>query len=254
MSAVAVAVVGSAVVAAGTAYYVSEQQEEAADKAVKSQEKISDQNLALQKELASSQRQDLMPWREAGQQALQQIQAGIDSGEFTMESFDPSKITIDPGYSFRLSQGVEAMDKSAAARGKLLSGAQREAITRFGQELGSQEYGNAYARAMNQYQTEANRRLNKFNLLSSLSGQGQAAGAGQAAITGQLAQTSGNILQNLGNAQAQAHYAKGQAKADMYNTIGQTANQSAQNWLLYNQLGGSPVGGTPTTAPTIGNA
>jgi hypothetical protein len=236
MSAVAAAIVGSAVVGAGTAYLVSESQKDAAKKASKAQTTVARENLQLQKELADTQRHDFEPWRESGQKALTQLQAGIDSGEFTMESFDPSKISIDPGFDFRLSQGVEALDRSAAARGKLQSGAQQRAVAQFGQELGSQEYGNAYARAMNNYQTEANRRLNKFNILAGLSGQGQASAAQQAGATGQLAANSGNILQNLGNAQAQSQYAQGQAQANMYGNIGQTANQAAQNWLLYNTL------------------
>lgn len=51
-----------------------------------------------------------------------------------------------PGYQFRMDEGTRAYDRSAAARGRLLSGAQVKAQTRYGQGVASEEfnqYGNA---------------------------------------------------------------------------------------------------------------
>ena len=47
-----------------------------------------------------------------------------------------------PGYQFRLDEGGRAVDRSASARGLLLSGAQNKALTRFGQGEASNEFGN----------------------------------------------------------------------------------------------------------------
>jgi len=47
-----------------------------------------------------------------------------------------------PGYQFRVDQGVKALDRSAAAKGGLFSGAQGKAITDYGQNQGSQEWSN----------------------------------------------------------------------------------------------------------------
>jgi hypothetical protein len=66
--------------------------------------------------------------------------------KFTAENFQ-----ADPGYGFRLSEGLKALERSAAARGGLLSGGTGKALTRFGQEMASQEFGNAYGRAFNEY-------------------------------------------------------------------------------------------------------
>lgn len=257
MSVVAAAIIGSAVVAAGTAVYVNETQKDAARDAAKTQKNISDESLALQKELADTQRQDFAPWRQAGEKALTQIQEGIKTGAFDPGAFDPSKIDVtkDPGYKFRMQQGLNALESSAASRGMTLSGAQLKDTQDYAQGLASQEYGNAYARGIGEYQLESDRRARKFNILAGLSGQGQASAAGQAGATNQLAGTSANILNNLGNAQAQSQYAQGQAQANMYNTMGQTANQAAQNWLLYQSLkpASAPVP-SMTTAPVIGNA
>jgi len=58
----------------------------------------------------------------------------------------------DPGYEFRLKEGQRALQNSAAARGTLLTGATAKAIGNYGQEAASQEYGNAYGRALQGYQ------------------------------------------------------------------------------------------------------
>lgn len=70
-------------------------------------------------------------------------------GDYTGElKFDPNTVDVtkDPGYAFRLSQGQKALDTGAGARGQLFSGAQQKALMKYGQDLGSQEYGAAYTR------------------------------------------------------------------------------------------------------------
>lgn len=57
-----------------------------------------------------------------------------------------SRFQTSPDYSFRVGQGVQALDRSANARGRLMSGAQDKAITEYGQKMGSEEYGNYFNR------------------------------------------------------------------------------------------------------------
>lgn len=52
----------------------------------------------------------------------------------------------DPGYDFRLGEGLKLLQGSAAARGALMSGATLRDITNYGQNAASQEYANAYGR------------------------------------------------------------------------------------------------------------
>ncbi|WP_375182734.1 hypothetical protein, partial [Sphingomonas adhaesiva] len=85
-----------------------------------------------------------------------------------------------------MDQGIEALDKSAAARGRLLSGAQQKGVTDYSQNVASQEYANAYAR-------ESNEKARKYNMLSGLSYGGQASAARQAQATSQLGQQTSNI-------------------------------------------------------------
>lgn len=58
----------------------------------------------------------------------------------------------DPGVQFRLDEGRKALEASALAKGMGMSGATMSALQRQGQDLASQEYGNAWNRASQQAQ------------------------------------------------------------------------------------------------------
>lgn len=57
----------------------------------------------------------------------------------------------DPGFQFRMGEGVNALQNSAAGRTGILSGNTLRGITEFGQGLASEEYGKAYGRARGEY-------------------------------------------------------------------------------------------------------
>lgn len=82
---------------------------------------------------------------------------------------DPSKFTVDPGYQFRLSEGINAVNAGAAARGKLRSGDAAMAIQQRGEGLANQGYQEWFARqkslldgARQMYQYGQNRLDNNF--------------------------------------------------------------------------------------------
>ena len=62
-------------------------------------------------------------------------------------------LMMDPGYQFRLGEGMKALDRQAAARGGLISGGALRAAQRYGQDAASQEFGNAYNRLASMAQT-----------------------------------------------------------------------------------------------------
>jgi hypothetical protein len=135
----------------------------------------------------------------------------------------------DPGYAFRLSEGQKALDRSAAARGGLISGSALKAAGRYGQEMGSQEYQNAF----NRYQTERSAQLNP---LQSLAGIGQSA-------TNQVNAAGQNYATNAGNALGAAAQANASGYMGMANAaaggLGQYMNygqQQQQNSLLQQVL------------------
>jgi hypothetical protein len=130
------------------------------------------------------------PFRQAGVRALPLLEAqrNMMPGAFTGKV----DLTQDPGYAFRLSEGQKALDRSAAARGGLISGGALKAAQRFGQDLGSQEYQNAYNRALTGYNADVAREATGYNRLAALAGYGQTA-------TGQIGAAGQNMASNVGN-------------------------------------------------------
>jgi len=59
----------------------------------------------------------------------------------------------DPGYAFRLKQGLGAMQSSAAAKGFLRTGATVKDLGNYAQDYASQEYGNVFNRSLQGYNT-----------------------------------------------------------------------------------------------------
>jgi hypothetical protein len=105
------------------------------------------------------------------------------------------KFTADPGYAFRMSEGMKGLERSAAARGGLLSGSALKGIQRYGQDLASQEYQNAF----NRYQTA---RTNTLNPFQSLAGVAQSSANTLTGAAGTLGQNIGSNIIGAGNAMA----------------------------------------------------
>ncbi len=179
---VAGAVVVSSAIGANAAGEAAGTQAAAADRAADLQYKQWQESVKLQE-----------PWRQAGERALGKLEGAVDYTPFGMNQFN-----ADPGYAFRLAEGQKALERSAAARGGLLSGGTGKALTRYGQEMGSQEYMNAF----NRYQTE---RAAKLQPLQSLAGVGQttAQQLGQAGQT--MASNVGDTMQSAAAARASGY-------------------------------------------------
>jgi hypothetical protein len=177
---VAGAIAVSSVVGASSARSAAKTQAGAADRAAE-----------LQREQYEQTRADQTPYREAGYNALAEMQrtAGNVPGAF---KFGMSDFTADPGYGFRFSEGQKALDRQAAARGGLMSGGALKAATRFGQEMGSQEYQSAYNRALTGYNTGVASENQLYNRQAGLAGIGQTS----ANLVGQAGQ---NYATNAGN-------------------------------------------------------
>lgn len=98
-----------------------------------------------------------------------------------------------PGYGFRVSEGLGAVEAGAAARGGLYSGAAMQALQQRGNDLANQEYGNY------------------LNRIMGVAASGQSA-AGQGAAAGtNFANAAGAAYGDIGNAQAAGAIARGNA-------------------------------------------
>jgi hypothetical protein len=144
-----------------------------------------------------------------------------------MRNFGAADFQADPGYAFRLSEGMKALDRTAASRGGLLSGATLKGAQQYGQGLASQEYQNAfnryqanraqqaqeYGNAFNRFQTE---RTNTLAPLQSLAGVGQSATQQAQQASQNYATGATGSLANYGNAQASNIIGAGNARASGY--------------------------------------
>lgn len=164
----------------------------------------------------------LVPTRSAG------APGGLAPGEFGSLSreFGAGDFEADPGYAFRLSEGFKALERSAAARGTVLSGGTLRELARYNQGFASNEFQNVF----NRFQAE---RARRFNQLASISGLGQTT----AAQLGQFgAQSAGNIGNLLVGGQTAAAAARASGYGAWSNAIQNAAN-APLNWLLLSQLG-----------------
>lgn len=122
---------------------------------------------------------------------LGQFQDNTNLAQFQdMPAFNPDMMKEDPGYQFRLDQGLKGVENSASARGGVFSGAAGKALENYGQDYASGEYGNAF----NRYQTTRANALQTYNTNI---------GTQQANRTNQLQDYATNLgtqQQNFGNA------------------------------------------------------
>jgi len=139
-----------------------------------------------------------------------------DYGKYARD-FGMSDFTTDPGYAFRLDQGNKALNAAAAARGGMISGNALTAAQNYGQQMGSQEYQNAY----NRYQTN---RANQLQPLQSLMGIGQTSTNALTNAAGAYGTAAGNNALAAGNAQASGIIGSANAWGGAFNNIGKAFN------------------------------
>ena len=211
----------------------------AASKAASAQQKAADEAAQVQREIFQKQTELQEPFRQAGitsQNELMRLlgiggdQTAADYGMLTRQ-FGERDLQMDPGYAFRLREGEKALERMQSARGNLLGGAAIKAGQRFGQDLASQEYMNAFNRAQAQLGT-------RLGALGSLYGAGQAAAQQVAGQAGEMGTNVGNLM--LGGSQARASGYLGQA-----NALNQALGQGAGLYGMYRGGYFGPTGVTP---------
>lgn len=104
-----------------------------------------------------------------------------------------------PDYQFRMDEGIKATDRSAAARGMLLSGAQNKAVQRYGSNLAAGEFGNWY------------------NRMAGLAGTAQTATNQVQSAGSQYANNAGQRIQDAGDARASGYLANANIRNSLFN-------------------------------------
>jgi hypothetical protein len=130
-----------------------------------------------------------------------------------LRDFSAEDFQTDPGYAFRMSEGLKGLDRQAAARGGLISGAALKAAQRYGQDVASNEYQNAY----NRYNQN---RSTRYNMLTGQQAVGQNATNAQTQAAGSYGQQAGQTLMDMGNARASGYMGAANAYSNALQGIG----------------------------------
>ena len=239
----AAAILGSAVIGGAVA-------SRGASKAAKAQQQAAEQASDVQRQIFERQTELSEPFRQAGITSQNELMrllgiggdaTAADYGMLT-RGFTPEQMQMDPGYAFRLAEGEKALERMQAARGQYLGGGAIRAGTRYGQEMGSQEYMNAFNRAQALLG-------NRLGALGSLYGAGQTATQQVAGQAGQMGANVGNLLMQGGQARASGYL--GQS-----NALAQALGQGAMGYGLYKggYFGAPAATGVGSVGPYGGSA
>jgi hypothetical protein len=157
------------------------------DKALQLQQRMYEEGVARQQ-----------PFLQGGTEDYNRLRAMMMGGPGAAQQF----LQMDPGYGFRMSEGLKALEGGAAARGGMFSGNALRAAQQYGQNLASQEFGNAY------------------NRLAGLAQIGPAAAGVMNTLGQNYASGAGNIYGAMGQTAGQAQLARGSIYGNMLNQLG----------------------------------
>jgi|GEM_PF-7004550 len=132
---------------------------------------------------------------------------------------DPNTITSDPGYQFQLNQGVQALDRSAAAKGLVLSGAQQKAVDQYGQDYASTSLDkilSRYKTAIDVGQTAT----------TQVNNAGMTTAAGKASLYNSLA----NLAMNTAAGKSSGALASANAYLNTGSGLNSNTTSQANNW------------------------
>ena len=216
----AAASIGSGLMASSASKKASRAQVEASKNADASNERMLERQIGLQE-----------PFRQAGMTAQNEIMQYLGIGGdknapgygSLAKSFDElyggDKFQQDPGAQFRQSESLKALERSAAARGNLLSGATMKGITRFSQD----------------------ERAARLNPLQSLMGSGQSATNVMTGNVGQAGQNEAANAYNAGQARASGYIGSANALSNALGQVGSIAsNYPMNNAIMQYYKNGTP--------------
>ena len=183
------------------------------------------------------------PWQQAGTEALNKLIPLASN----YTPFGTTQFQQDPGYAFRLSEGMKALDRTAAARGGLLSGATLKGAERYGQDMASQEYQNAF----NRYQTE---RAAQLQPLQSLAGVGQTAANTLTSAAQNFGTQTGQNLQDIGTARASGYLGGQNALSNAIGNVGNMYQYGQRTNALSGMYGGNAAAGGSSSGIPAANS
>lgn len=237
-------------------------QERAAREAAQIQADAARYAADLQDRQFQQTREDLSPYRGAGQQTIGQLLAGLQGGEFDAPGFNyqrPGEFSFDVGSNSiaqnRIREAMRQVNASAAKRGGLLSGgalkAAQENAMRIAGDAESEAYGRYrsedqqnYGRAADEYNRGYGARQDRANRLQSVAGMGLDASTRTGQFGAQAAQRIGDLgmsgAASLGEGLAQSAAYRGAGDSALFNGLSGAAGAGLDAWASRG-TGGSGV-------------
>lgn len=175
------------------------------------------------------------PYVNAGQQGINQA-ADLSGASGKSAAEVLAQLQTNPAYRFNLDETLSAIDRSAASKGKLYSGQTMKAISDRASNLASNEYNNAFSRAMQLGQTGQNSAINQ-------AGTAYSGGTATAGMQAQVGDIQGNAHLASQNALARGMVDKAGLESMQSTAAGIGAGQTLSSGLFGNSQGGTFYGG-----------
>jgi hypothetical protein len=235
----AVTAIATTVIGTGANIYLSGQAASAQKKAAQLQAQTAKDTLASQQKIAE-------PYTTAGAFGVNELarQLGVAGDSSSagygslMKDYDPSTFAADPGYGFRLAEGQKALERSAAARGGLLSGSAMKGTLNYAQGLASQEYQNAFNRYTSNRDT-------RYNMLRGLTDVGAGAAGSMVGAAGTAGANTATAQGNAGAAQASGYVGAANALNAGASNISSYLQNKPLNDMLANYYSNPAVAPAP---------
>lgn len=241
-----------------SAYEGQKTQERSVDKSLSAAQRLADQQIGLIREMWTQNQADMAPFLAAAQgdlQALRDLDIGGSAQKYMdqLEKLEFKFDENDPIYQWRQAENARQVNQFMASRGNYDSRAALNALTNSGMALQesevarqfNQNYLPQYQKLKDLYAMGLNTDINKYGQLLDVVKLGTGAGTTSGAQSTQTANMISNVLGGLSQDTQNAILAQGAAGANMWNSVGQSANNAAMMAMLYGSRygGGSSAGG-----------
>lgn len=156
-------------------------------------------------------------------------------GDFKAPTMEDA--TNSPGFQFRLKEGLGALERSAAAKGTLLTGGTLKDINSWAQDYASSEYDKVYGRALGENNLQYGRAWNEYGMdrdtfyrnqdntysrYMGLAGLGQNSASNLGAYGSSYMNQANDLITGAGNAQAAGTVGSANAWNPFYGQVADT--------------------------------
>lgn len=225
---------------------------QASKSAANTQAQAAEDAAHLQNDQWNQTQANLKPYMDLGTNNINSLQTALSNPMLTQQFSAPTAFQAQqtPGYQFTQTQGLKAVQNSAAARGLGVSGAAMKGAASYATGLADSTYNDVFNRALTTFNTNYSSAANNVNRLQSVVSSGQNAAATNGSLGAAAVGNIGNTLTSGANAQAAGTIGSSNALANGLNGLGSTGLTYG---LMTNNAGASTPSAPIASGTTSGN-